>query len=73
MQKTSYQLQLERIQSFSNDSAVPFDQVLKMPHWLIEDYYTHGAWNIKKPHLEKNDQIVLGVIQLLKNICALLK
>lgn len=73
MQKSSYQLQLEKIQSFSLDSDVPFNQVLQMPHWLIDDYYTHGAWNIKKPHSVKDDQIAMSVIQLLKNICMLLK
>lgn len=71
--KRYYQFQLEQIQSFSIDSGVSFDQVLKMPHWLMHDYYDCGAWNIKKPHIEKDDQIVMSVLQLLKNVITLLK
>ena len=66
--KNSYQLQLEKIQAFSIDSGVAFNQILDMPYWLVDDYYKKGAWNIKKAHNEVNDQIQKNIMQMLINI-----
>ena len=71
--KLSYQTQLEAIQRFSIDADVSFDRALNMPYWLLDDFYKNGPWNIKKSYKQNDDQIKLSVIQLLKNICNLLK
>lgn len=64
---------MERIQEFSIDSGVPFDQVLKLPFYMLDDYYRCGSWNIKKPHALEHAQITESFMQMLKNILVVLK
>ena len=66
--KNSYQSQLEKTMQFSIDAEVPFDQVLSMPSWLVDDFYKQGAWNIKKSYNDNRDQMDKNIVQLLANI-----
>jgi len=59
---------MEEIQNFSNDSGIPFNQVLELPYWILNEYYTHGAWNIKKEHKENNDLMLKNISVLLSNL-----
>ncbi|MOA02990.1 hypothetical protein D3C78_1224710 [compost metagenome] len=65
--KTSYQLQLEKMQQFSIDASIPFNQVFGMQSHIIYDYYKKGAWNIKKAENERHDQMQKNIQQLLVN------
>jgi predicted solute-binding protein len=66
--KTYYQWQVERVQQFSIDSGIPFNQVLDMPMHFLDDYYNKGAWNIQKAHKENHDQMQKNLFQLMQNI-----
>lgn len=72
-QKTCYCLLVEKIQQFSIDADIPFNQVLDMPMHLMDDFYLKGAWNIQKAYNESRDQIRMNSYQMLQNIEVLLR
>ncbi len=39
-----------------------------MPYWLVDDFYSNGAWNIKKAYNDNRDQMHKNLEQLLINI-----
>lgn len=54
------------MQQFSIDTDISLDQVLKMPHHFIGEYYSSKAWKLKKEEKKKNVQMNFEILKLLR-------
>ena len=58
----------EELQQFSIDASVNISDAMKLPYWVIDDFYDKGAWKIKKRHDENHVQMLLNIQTHLENI-----
>lgn len=54
------------MQQFSIDTDISLDQVFKMPHHFIDEYYRSSAWKLKKEEKKKNVQMNLEILKLIR-------
>lgn len=54
------------MQQFSIDTDISLDHVFKLPHHFIDEYYRSKAWKLKKEEKEKNVQMYVDLIKLIR-------
>lgn len=54
------------MQQFSIDSEISLDQVFKLPHHFIDEYYASAAWKLKKQEKKNNVQMSVDFLKLLR-------